>query len=57
MIPQTAAPPPGTGGVQREIYCSSGFANSTPPFFKTMPYVQTALQGLSYWPSYNVAAF
>jgi hypothetical protein len=32
MIPQTAAPPPGTGGVQREIYCSSGFANSTPSF-------------------------
>ena len=48
MIPQTAAPPPGTGGVPREMSCSSGFANSTPPFFKTMPYVQTALQGLGY---------
>jgi hypothetical protein len=34
MIPQTAAPPPGTGGVQREIYCSSGFANSTLPFLR-----------------------
>ena len=32
MIPQTAAPPPGTGGVQREMYCSSGFANSIRPF-------------------------
>jgi hypothetical protein len=30
MIPQTAAPPPGTGGVQRELYCSSEFAHSTP---------------------------
>jgi hypothetical protein len=46
MIPQTAAPPPGTGGVQREIYCFSGFANRTPPFFQTMPDVQTAVQGL-----------
>jgi hypothetical protein len=35
MIPQTAAPPPGTGGVQREMYCSSGFANSTRPIFET----------------------
>jgi hypothetical protein len=35
MIPQTAAPPPGTGGVQREMYCSSGFANSTGSFFET----------------------
>jgi hypothetical protein len=34
MIPQTAAPPPGTGGVQREIDCSSGFANSTLPFLR-----------------------
>src|SRR5439155_16968908 len=46
MIPQTAAPPPGTGGVPREMDCSAGFANRTPPFFKTMPDVQTALQGL-----------
>ena len=36
MIPQTAAPPPGTGGVPREIDCSSGFANSTPLFFRTI---------------------
>jgi len=48
MIPQTAAPPPGTGGVPRDMSCSSGFANSPPPFFKTMPYVQTALQGVGY---------
>ena len=32
MIPQIAAPPLGTGGVPREIDCSSGFATSTPPF-------------------------
>jgi hypothetical protein len=35
MIPQTTPPPPGTDGVQREIYCSSGFANSTRTFNET----------------------
>jgi len=35
MIPQTAAPPPGIGGVQREMYCSSGFANRSPGFCAT----------------------
>jgi hypothetical protein len=35
MIPQTTVPPPGTSGVQRKIYCSSGFANSTRTFNET----------------------
>ena len=35
MIPQTAAPPPGTGGVPREMDCSSGFANRTRTFNET----------------------
>ncbi len=48
MIPQTAAPPPGTGGVPREMDCSSGFANSTRTFNETklavskMPFFATA---------------
>jgi hypothetical protein len=55
MIPQTAAPPPGTGGVQREIYCSSGFANSTRTFFETQPQLSPIPRlGYKFWVTENI---